>query len=203
MSQESRRPAAEGTESERLGALSRPRGRMLGDAEIARILQTAADLQERSDAFASTSGLGLTIEDLRQWADTLSWPGTHVHSVRLGVADGSPLARVTLPSNSRIAAVRDSRVALVVRDSLDVEHVRILALRPGGRRAIRELLPRRLSARCGLETGSRVSSARRARFSNGGTPWRVRSVTPAGALAGRASRIPVRRAKARPSNGRQ
>jgi len=68
MSQESRRPAAEGTESERPGALSRPRGRVLGDAEIARILQTAADLQERSDAFASTSAHGLTIEDLRQVA---------------------------------------------------------------------------------------------------------------------------------------
>lgn len=42
--------------------------------------------------------------------------------------DGSPLARVTLASNSRIAAVGDARVAVVVRDSLDVEHVQVLAL---------------------------------------------------------------------------
>lgn len=47
-------------------------------------------------------------------------------------ADGHPLARVELPPNSRLAAVRQDRVALVVRASLDVEHVQVFMIEPGG-----------------------------------------------------------------------
>lgn len=43
--------------------------------------------------------------------------------------EGRPLARITLPANSRLAAVRDSLVAIVVRDSLDVESVQVHAIR--------------------------------------------------------------------------
>ncbi len=41
---------------------------------------------------------------------------------------GHPLARVRLPMNARIAAVRQNRVALIMRDSLDVEHLRVFRL---------------------------------------------------------------------------
>jgi hypothetical protein len=41
---------------------------------------------------------------------------------------GSPLARVQLPPEARLAAVRTDRIALIVRDSLEVEHLRIFAL---------------------------------------------------------------------------
>ncbi len=43
-------------------------------------------------------------------------------------ADGEPLARVSLPPESRLAAVGEDRVALIVRDELDVEHLRVLKL---------------------------------------------------------------------------
>jgi hypothetical protein len=42
--------------------------KVYGEAEIARILQLAADLQERSDAIPSAPGHGLTLTDLRQVA---------------------------------------------------------------------------------------------------------------------------------------
>ena len=38
---------------------------------------------------------------------------------------GEPLARVTLPERARLLAVGDGEVVLVVRDDLDVEHVRV------------------------------------------------------------------------------
>ena len=44
------------------------RERVLGDAEVARILDTAADLQERSETIALSTGHGLTLEQLRQVA---------------------------------------------------------------------------------------------------------------------------------------
>jgi len=46
--------------------------------------------------------------------------------------DGHPLARVALPGRARLAAVRDDHVALIVRDELDVEHVRVFELAPSG-----------------------------------------------------------------------
>ncbi len=45
---------------------------------------------------------------------------------------GHPLARVRLPMNARIAAVRQNRVALIMRDSLDVEHLRVFRLLEAG-----------------------------------------------------------------------
>ena len=42
--------------------------------------------------------------------------------------NGHPLARVRLPTNARIAAVREDRVALIMRDSLEVEHLRVFRL---------------------------------------------------------------------------
>ena len=43
-------------------------------------------------------------------------------------ADGHPLAQVQLPPNTRLLAVRHDRVAVVTRDQVDVEHVRVLAI---------------------------------------------------------------------------
>jgi hypothetical protein len=43
-------------------------------------------------------------------------------------SEGVPLARVPLVPSSRLAAVRGDRVALIVRDSLDVEQVRVFQL---------------------------------------------------------------------------
>ena len=63
------------------------------------------------------------------WDERDSW---HVLA-----ADGTPVARLALPSNARLAAVRHDRVALIVRDELDVEHVHVLPLlspRPEGLR---------------------------------------------------------------------
>lgn len=45
---------------------------------------------------------------------------------------GAPLARLQLPPSARLAAVKGSSVALVVRDELDVEHVRVFELVQGG-----------------------------------------------------------------------
>lgn len=47
--------------------------------------------------------------------------------------DGSPLARVRLPSQTRLLAVQDDRVALVSRDSLGVGRVSVAELVAGGR----------------------------------------------------------------------
>ena len=55
-----------------------------------------------------------------QWREEDAW---HVLD-----SDGSPIARVRLPSKTRLMAVRGDRVAVVTRDSLDVEHVRVLAI---------------------------------------------------------------------------
>jgi hypothetical protein len=45
--------------------------------------------------------------------------------------DGVPLARLRLPPNAQLADVRSDHVALIVRDSLDVEQVQVFALEPG------------------------------------------------------------------------
>ena len=50
---------------------------------------------------------------------------------RLIDPDGVPVARLTLPPNSQLAYVRADHVALIVRDSLDVEQVQVFALEPG------------------------------------------------------------------------
>jgi hypothetical protein len=68
MSEQSKRSSPASGGSERPAAVSRPRSRVFGDSEIARILRTAADLQERSDSFATRAGQGLTVEDLREVA---------------------------------------------------------------------------------------------------------------------------------------
>jgi len=49
-------------------------------------------------------------------------------------ADGEPLARISLPAQSRLAAVGEDRVALIMRDERDVEHLRVfeLVLEPDG-----------------------------------------------------------------------
>jgi hypothetical protein len=52
-----------------------------------------------------------------QWSQEESW---HVLD-----ASGRPLARLPLPSRTRLAAVRDDRVALIMRDEFDVQHVRV------------------------------------------------------------------------------
>lgn len=49
--------------------------------------------------------------------------------------DGTPIARVRLPSETRLLAVRGDRVAVVSRDSLGVEHVQVLAIIASGRHA--------------------------------------------------------------------
>jgi hypothetical protein len=41
---------------------------------------------------------------------------------------GHPLARVALPSNAYLAAVKRDRIAVVTRDSLDVQHLRVFAI---------------------------------------------------------------------------
>lgn len=43
-------------------------------------------------------------------------------------SDGAPLARLLLPSSARLLAVRGDRIALVVRDESDVEHVRVFEI---------------------------------------------------------------------------
>jgi len=46
--------------------------------------------------------------------------------------DGTPLARVVLPDRARLVAVRGDHVAVVVRDELDVEHLRVLTIEEAG-----------------------------------------------------------------------
>lgn len=46
---------------------------------------------------------------------------------------GRPLARLALPPHSRLTAVRGDRAALVMRDSLEVEHVRVFEIEGTGR----------------------------------------------------------------------
>jgi len=53
----------------------------------------------------------------QQWSQEDSW---HVLD-----ASGRPIARLPLPSRTRLAAVRDDRVALLMRDEFDVQHVRV------------------------------------------------------------------------------
>jgi hypothetical protein len=43
-------------------------------------------------------------------------------------ADGKPIARVRLPAETRLLAVRSDRIAVVTRDDLDAETVRVLAI---------------------------------------------------------------------------
>jgi len=51
---------------------------------------------------------------------------------------GHPLARVPLPPNARLAACRGDLVALIMRDSLDVESLRVFRIhREGGSEAVR------------------------------------------------------------------
>jgi len=64
--------------------------------------------------------------------DVMDGPWHEVSSWHVLNLDGTPLARVTLPPDSRLGSVRGSRAALVVRDSLDVEHVLIYELPPDG-----------------------------------------------------------------------
>ena len=69
MSGEQKAPTGGGEDSVRPTLTVRPAGRQFADAEIARILQTAAELQERSSVIGEASAHGLTIEDLRQVAE--------------------------------------------------------------------------------------------------------------------------------------
>jgi hypothetical protein len=46
--------------------------------------------------------------------------------------DGEPVARLRLPTQARLVAARENQIALVVRDTLDVEHVRVYDLVPTG-----------------------------------------------------------------------
>jgi len=71
-------------------------------------------------------------EDLRvattggyeQWHQEDAW---HVLE-----SDGTPLARVRLPSETRLLAVRNDRVAVVSRDAVGVEYVRVLQINAAG-----------------------------------------------------------------------
>ena len=45
---------------------------------------------------------------------------------------GRPLARVMLPKQSRLAAVKSDRIALIMRDDLEVEHIRVFAITSDG-----------------------------------------------------------------------
>jgi hypothetical protein len=47
-------------------------------------------------------------------------------------SDGSPIARLQLPTRTRLLDVRSDRVAVVTRDEFDVEHVRVFAINRGG-----------------------------------------------------------------------
>jgi hypothetical protein len=57
------------------------------------------------------------------WSQEDAW---HVLS-----ADGVPVARVRLPDDTKLVAVRGDRVAVVTRDASDVERVEVLALQTG------------------------------------------------------------------------
>lgn len=74
--------------------------------------------------FRPTVDLGVaTTGGYEPWSQEDVW---HVLS-----ADGIPVARVRLPSDTRLLAVREDRVAVVTRDSLGVESVRVLAIEAG------------------------------------------------------------------------
>ena len=88
---EERKAPTEGDEVGRSTPALRPPGRQFGDAEIARILQTAAELQERSSTVGDDSAHGLTIEDLRQVAREA---GIDPRFVDIAVSDSrEPLSR--------------------------------------------------------------------------------------------------------------
>jgi len=61
--------SAGGTDSGASLPATKRAGRRFGDDEISRILQTAADLQERAHGVGYEAGRGLTLEDLRQVAE--------------------------------------------------------------------------------------------------------------------------------------
>ncbi len=67
------------------------------------------------------------IPTTNQWSQEDAW--------HLLDSDGRPLARVPLPPRARLAAVRKDRVALIMRDALDVEHLRVFRLIKGDRDA--------------------------------------------------------------------
>jgi len=48
--------------------------------------------------------------------------------------DGTPLGRLMLPLNARLEAVRSDRAVLIVRDELDVQHLRVYAVERSSRR---------------------------------------------------------------------
>ena len=60
------------------------------------------------------------IPTTNQWSQEDAW--------HLLDSDGHPLARVPLPPRARLAAVRKDRVALIMRDALDVEHLHVFRL---------------------------------------------------------------------------
>jgi hypothetical protein len=60
------------------------------------------------------------IPSVYTWGDEDSW---HVLDV-----DGHPQARIQLPPDAQLVAVRGDRVALVMRDSLDVEHLKVFRI---------------------------------------------------------------------------
>ncbi len=85
----------------------------------------AALLDEQGRIWVSRFAPCTDVADLMRGVDG-SW---HQESAWHVLApDGSPLARVRLPSNARLLAVRGDRLAVVTRDSLDVQHVRVLQL---------------------------------------------------------------------------
>ncbi len=59
-------------------------------------------------------------------ATTHAWDQEHAWHVL--DAAGHPLARIVLPPRARLVAVRQDRAALIVRDSLDVEHILVLPI---------------------------------------------------------------------------
>ena len=81
---------------------------------------------------------GLFLDDRgRVWLSRFR-PSTHrwdqQHAWHVLDSEGRPLARLLLPRDARLAAVRGDRVAVVVRDELDVQHVHVYGVSEGGER---------------------------------------------------------------------
>ena len=75
---------------------------------------------------------GLFVDDReRLWLSRFR-PSTHrwdqQHAWHVLDSEGRPLARLPLSPDTRLAAVRSDRVAVVERDDLDVQHVRVYGL---------------------------------------------------------------------------
>lgn len=99
-----------------------------GMADMGRELLDAALHPDILPEYRPALGQVLLDPDGRIWAGRFEPLETPREWLVLAL-DGSPLARLTLPEGTRLADVRDGRLLIVTRDSLDVESIEVRTIR--------------------------------------------------------------------------